>query len=67
VLGSLDGKKSIFGIQHELPDFTFEDLGSFFSVKILKFFDADSDMGSGILSTLDPGSGMEKSRIQDPG
>jgi hypothetical protein len=32
----------------------------FFRLKILIFFDADPDPGFGILSTLDPGSGMEK-------
>ncbi len=39
----------------------------FFGVKILKFFDADS--GSGIRNgdRSDLGSGMEKSRIRDPG
>jgi hypothetical protein len=29
-------------------------------LRILKFFDADLDPGSGIFLTLDPGSGMEK-------
>jgi hypothetical protein len=38
-----------------------------FWLKILKFFDADPDPGSGILSTLDPGFGIKKSRIRDPG
>jgi hypothetical protein len=41
----------------------------FFRLKVLKFFDADPDPG--ILSTLDPGSGMEKIgsgiRDNDPG
>jgi hypothetical protein len=36
----------------------------FFGVKILKLFDADP--GSGIKNS-DPGSGMEKIRIRDPG
>jgi hypothetical protein len=31
-----------------------------FRLKIVKFFDADSDLGSAIFLTLDPGSGMEK-------
>jgi hypothetical protein len=40
---------------------------AFLEVKILKFF--DEDRGSGIRDgdSSDPGSGMEKSRIQDPG
>jgi hypothetical protein len=36
---------------------------SAFWVKILKFF--DTDPGSGIFLTLDPGSGMGKIRIRD--
>jgi hypothetical protein len=42
-------------------------MDQFFGLKILKFFDADPDPGSGILSTLDPGSRMKRigSRIQD--
>jgi hypothetical protein len=32
----------------------------FFRVKNTSFFDADSDPGSGIVLTLDPGSGMAK-------
>ncbi len=39
----------------------------FLGLKILKFFYADSDLGFVILSTLDPGSGMEKVRSADPG
>jgi hypothetical protein len=35
-----------------------ESLESIFGLKILKFFDADP--GSGILLTLDPGSGIER-------
>jgi hypothetical protein len=31
-----------------------------FGLKILKFFDADADPGSGILNLFDSGSGMEK-------
>jgi hypothetical protein len=51
-----------------IPDLIFEFLG----LKILKLFYADLDPksgGSGILSTLDLGSGMGKigSRILDPG
>ncbi len=39
-------------------------LHQFLGLKILKFFDADPDPRYGILSTLDPGSGLKKS---DPG
>jgi hypothetical protein len=50
-----------------IPDLIFEN--SFFWLKIHKLFDADPDSGFGILSTLNPRSGMEKSdlgfRIQD--
>jgi hypothetical protein len=52
------------GIPGYIPDLIFENLVSVFWVKILKLFDADPDPESGILLTLDPGSGMEKS---DPG
>jgi hypothetical protein len=37
-------------------------LGNHFFVKIIKFFEAD--LGSGMKNS-DPGSGMEKIRIQD--
>jgi hypothetical protein len=37
-------------------------LFQFFGLKILKFFDAYPDTGSGILLALDPGSRMEKIR-----
>jgi hypothetical protein len=40
-------------------------IATIFWVKMLKFFDADTDSGSGIFLTLDPGSGMEKNRIRD--
>jgi hypothetical protein len=39
-----------------IPDLVFANLVSDFGLKILEFFDADPDQGSGILSTLDPGS-----------
>jgi hypothetical protein len=45
------------------PDHIFESLETIFWVKILKFFDADPDPGSGNL--IDPGSGMKKIRIWD--
>jgi hypothetical protein len=38
-----------------IPDNFSESLETDFRVKILKFFDADSDPGSGICLTLDPG------------
>ncbi len=41
-----------------------ESLETIFGVKILKFFDASPDPGSGIFLTLDPGSGMEEIRIR---
>ncbi len=49
--GSGMGKKSRSGS---------ESLEKNFGLKILKFFDADPDPGSGIFFTLDPGSGMDK-------
>ncbi len=48
-----------------IPDHISESLETIFWVKILKFFYADPDPGSGIFLTLDPGSGMEKIRIRD--
>jgi hypothetical protein len=38
-----------------IPDHISESLETFFRLKILKFFDADLDPGSGILLTLDLG------------
>jgi hypothetical protein len=53
------GRKSASGSGMNKPDHIFKSLETiyfyFFGVKILKFFDED------------PGSGMEKSRIRDPG
>jgi hypothetical protein len=71
--GIRDGRKSASGsgIRDEQPGSYFLELRyhffAFLGVKILKFF--DEDLGSG---TRDPGwrqfgSGMEKSRIWDPG
>jgi hypothetical protein len=37
-----------------IPDHFSESLETVFRVKILKFFDADPDPGSGIFLTLDP-------------
>ncbi len=50
-----------------IPDHISECLETIFGFKILKFFDVDSDPGSGIFLTLDPGPGMEKIWIRDPG
>jgi hypothetical protein len=41
-----------------IPDFIVVNLVSVFRLKV--YLDADSDPGSGILSTMDPVSGMEK-------
>jgi hypothetical protein len=49
-------KKARSGTGMLIPDYISESLETFFWVKILKFFDADPD----------PGSGMERIRIQDP-
>jgi hypothetical protein len=46
-----------------IQDHNSESSETIFRVKILKLFDADADPG--ILLTLDPGSGMEKTRIRD--
>jgi hypothetical protein len=48
------GKKSESGYQDHIS----ESLETTFWVKILKFFDADADPGSGIFLTLDPKSGI---------
>jgi hypothetical protein len=53
--GSGMGKKSGSGSVMNNPDHISECLETIFWVKILKFFDAN------------PGSGMEKIRIWDPG
>jgi hypothetical protein len=66
------GRKSASGsgIRDEQPGSYFLELRNhcfgFFGLKILKFFE---DPGSGIWDgdSSDPGSGMEKSRIRDPG
>jgi hypothetical protein len=46
-----------------IPDNNSESLETIFGVKILKFFDADADSGSGNL--FNPGYGNEKIRIRD--
>jgi hypothetical protein len=38
-----------------IPDHLFESLETIFGLKILKFYDADMDPGSGIFLILDPG------------
>jgi hypothetical protein len=52
------------GIREEHPENVVVVLG----LTILKFLDADPNPGSGILSTLDSGSGIRdaKTRIRDP-
>jgi hypothetical protein len=51
--GSGMGKKSRSGSGMNIPDHIFESF--------------DADQGSGIFFALDPGSGMEKIRIRNPG
>jgi hypothetical protein len=46
-----------------IPNHISESLETIFWIKILKFFDADPDQGSEIISTLDPG--WKKIRIRD--
>jgi hypothetical protein len=48
-----------------IPDYTSESLETIFGVKILKFFVSDPDPGFGNL--FNPGSGMEKIWIRNPG
>jgi hypothetical protein len=49
-------KKSRFGPGMNFMDHISESLEKkFCGLKILKFFDAESDLGSGIFFTLDPG------------
>jgi hypothetical protein len=54
------------GSRINLPDHISESLETIFWVQILKFFDADSDPGSGIFSTLDPGWKNSDPVIRDP-
>jgi hypothetical protein len=53
--GSGMGKKSASSSGINNPDHISESLQTIFWVKILKFFYADPDPGSGIFLTLDPG------------
>jgi hypothetical protein len=48
-------------IGDELADNFSESLETVKGLKILRFFNADPDPGSGIFFTLDPGFGMEDS------
>jgi hypothetical protein len=50
-----DGHKSKSGSGVNIPDHISEILETIFQVKILKFFAANPDPGSGIFLTLDPG------------
>jgi hypothetical protein len=45
-----------------IPDHISESLETIFGLQIFQFFNADTDTGSGIFLTLDPGAGMEKFR-----
>ncbi len=53
--GSGKGKKSGSGFGMNIQDHFSENLETVFRLKILKFFDADPDPGSGTFLTLDPG------------
>ena len=58
--GSGIGKKSGSGSGKNNPDHISESIKTFFGVKILKFFDLDTGLEKF-------GSGIEKSRIREPG
>ncbi len=59
------GKKIWIRIRDDILDHISDGFETIFGIKILKFFDADPDPGSGIFLTLDPGSGMEKFQIRN--
>jgi hypothetical protein len=59
-MGIKPGSGSGIRIRVEQPRSYFPELRTFLWVKILKFFDADPNPGSGIFLTLDSGSEMEK-------
>jgi hypothetical protein len=59
------GKKSRSGSGMNMPDHISESLETIFWVKILNFFYADADPGSGNL--FDPGSGIRDGKSSDPG
>ncbi len=69
--GSRMGRKSASGSGKNNPDHIFQSLETislvFLGVKILKFFDLDLESGMETVRIRYPGSGMEKSRIRDPG
>jgi hypothetical protein len=66
-MGTKSRSRSGIWIRNEHPGSYSESLETIFWVKILKFFDADLDLGSGNL--FDPRSGIldGKIRIRDPG
>jgi hypothetical protein len=55
-------KKSRSGSRMNIPDHISESLETIFWVKMLKFFDADPDLGRNL---FEPGSWMEKIQIRD--
>jgi hypothetical protein len=59
------GKKSGYGSGMNVPDHISESLETIFWVKILKFFHADADPGSGNL--FDPGSWIRDGKNSNPG
>jgi hypothetical protein len=59
------GKESRFGSGMNIQNHISESLETIFWVKILKFFYADADPGSGNL--FDPGSGIQDEKNSDPG
>ncbi len=52
-------------IRNEHLGSRFRELETIFSIKILKFFDANPDQGSRSFLTLDPRSGIDKLWIRD--
>jgi hypothetical protein len=63
------GEKSGSGIRFwdEQPGSYIRELRNNFWVKILKFFDAAPDQGSGIKNLYEPGSGIGDGKNSDPG
>jgi hypothetical protein len=59
-LGCVKSQDPGSGSGMNILDHISESLETIFCVKIFKFFYADPDAESGIILTLDPGSGMEK-------
>jgi hypothetical protein len=58
------GNKSRSGSGMNIPDHISESLETILWVQILKFFDADTDPGSG--NIFYPGSGIREGKISDP-